>query len=412
MQVKRLRGDFGVREVIRVQPSRGRHALYELSKSGWTTADAIGQIAAAWNIPRGRIQHAGLKDKHAETSQTVSIEDGPKTGLELEQIRLRYLGQIPRSITPHDIVANEFTVVVRRLPHATAVGMCELLSDATLCFPNYFDEQRFGSVGYDGAFVAHAWCLGNYERALYLALAEPNPHDRPDDREQKEILRQHWNDWESCKAQLQRSHTRSIITYLVDHPTGFKKALGLIRRDLRSLYVAAFQAKLWNEVASSLLRNQSSEPGLSLQSRVGEWFVPTTAPPETIDAWRKVRIPLPSGRASQWPDGTDALLDRLLDESFQMQRHQLRFSYPRDVFFARGGRDLLLSPSGIAAEVVADETQATERETAGRKHALRLQFSLPSAQYATMLLKVLETLAGSDVGRSPSAPPDDLSPPQ
>ena len=48
--------------------------------------------------------------------------------------------------------------------------------------PNYFDDQRFGSLGASGEFIAKPWCLGDYERALWLALAEHNPHDRPGDR--------------------------------------------------------------------------------------------------------------------------------------------------------------------------------------------------------------------------------------
>ncbi len=81
--------------------------------------------------------------------------------------------------------------------------------------------------------------MGDYERALYLAIAEANSHDRPREKEQKEILRQLWGNWLECKAKLDRSHRRSIVTYLVDHPTDFKaRALALLRSDLRSIYMA------------------------------------------------------------------------------------------------------------------------------------------------------------------------------
>ena len=173
MQVKRLRTDFVVREVVRLQPARGRHALYSLFKSGFTTGDAVGQIAAAWNIPRDRIQHAGMKDRHAETTQSITIPEGPKCDLELPGVVLTYRGQVPRPIVPQDIVNNEFRIVVRRLARPLAERMHELLSGATLCIPNYFDDQRFGSVGYDGAFIAHAWCLGEYERGLGTKALRP-----------------------------------------------------------------------------------------------------------------------------------------------------------------------------------------------------------------------------------------------
>ena len=42
-----------------------------------------------------------------------------------------------------------------------------------------------------------------------------------------------------AKARLGRSHARSLVTYLVDHPTDFRGAFARLRRDLRSLYFSA-----------------------------------------------------------------------------------------------------------------------------------------------------------------------------
>ncbi len=94
--------------------------------------------------------------------------------------------------------------------------------------PNYFDDQRFGSVGFGGGFIAEAWLRGDHERALYLALAEPNPMDRPDTRVEKEILRECWGRWAEAKARLDRSHARSLVTYLVDHPEDFRGAFARV----------------------------------------------------------------------------------------------------------------------------------------------------------------------------------------
>ena len=42
----------------------------------------------------------------------------------------------------------------------------------------------------------------DYERALWLALADPNEHDRPDDRKEKQLLRDRWGDWPGLKADM------------------------------------------------------------------------------------------------------------------------------------------------------------------------------------------------------------------
>ncbi len=77
----------------------------------------------------------------------------------------------------------------------------------------------------------------DYEKALFLAIAEGNVHDRPREKEQKAALRENWGNWSECKELLDRSHRRSIVTYLVDHPTDFKRALALLRPDQKHLHV-------------------------------------------------------------------------------------------------------------------------------------------------------------------------------
>src|SRR5262249_36687288 len=61
--------------------------------------------------------------------------------------------------------------------------------------PNYFDDQRFGSVAPGSGFIAQAWLRDDAERALWLAIAEPNPSDRPDIRKEKAILSDRWGRW-------------------------------------------------------------------------------------------------------------------------------------------------------------------------------------------------------------------------
>ena len=45
-----------------------------------------------------RLQWGGLKDRHAATTQYVSIFRGPRRNFEQPNIRLEYLGQIPRAV--------------------------------------------------------------------------------------------------------------------------------------------------------------------------------------------------------------------------------------------------------------------------------------------------------------------------
>ena len=200
--------------------------------------------------------YAGLKDKHALTRQYLTIKAGPRQGMRQTNLELEYLGQVAEPIHAKDIRATRLSSSCGHAAGRSRFGSHRDGADWQYGLPNYFDDQRFGSLGKCGEFIAKPWCLGNYERALWLALAEPNVHDTPDEQQQKDVLQKNWGKWPEAKAALARSHRRSVITFLADKPIkpDFKRALALIRQDLRSIYLAAFQSDLWNGMLAALLR--------------------------------------------------------------------------------------------------------------------------------------------------------------
>ncbi len=355
MKLKRLREDFVVHEVSDFATSGGPFAVYRLDKSGIGTPEAIAEILKFWNLPRRSVGYGGLKDRHATTTQTITLFKGPQRDLEQRGFLLTYLGQAPREFHAKDIDGNRFEITLRDLTREQAQQSLDLLPAIEAGVPNYFDDQRFGSLGDSGQFVAQPWCMGDYERALYLAIAEANPHDRPRENEQKQILRDHWHDWIKCKATLDRSHRRSIVTYLCDHPTDFKRALALLRSDLRSIYMAAFQSHLWNEIVSRWLQQHlTAGSWFTRRGAAGEltfWSVPS---PQVLERVTGLEIPLPSARCHAWPPGIEELLNEILAQ-WQMDRHQVRVKYPRDTFFSKGLREVLLKPQQLKGSIADDE---------------------------------------------------------
>jgi tRNA pseudouridine13 synthase len=388
MKVKRLREDFVVREITEFPVPGGSHATYLLEKAGLGTPEAIQEIIKCWNLSRSQIGYGGLKDRHAVTSQTITIYRGPERDIEQRSFTLTYIGQAPREFGAKDIQANAFEITLRGLRADKVESIQQACSTLAAGIPNYFDDQRFGSLGISRQFVAQPWCLGDYERALYLMIAEENSHDRPREREQKEILRKLWGDWIECKRVLDRSHRRSIVTYLCDHPTDFRRALALVRIDLRSIYVAAFQSQLWNQVVAQWWRNQLPEDKLlKVQGAGSELVFPASMSAELATKARRLQIPLPSARQKDWAAEIGELLDNVLTP-YGMQRHEIRLKYPRDTFFSKGVRDVMLLPKGLKWQQGLDEV-------IGRNDVfkLKLDFSLLRGQYATMLIKFLDTVS-------------------
>lgn len=383
MKLKTLPDDFEVEELSDFRLGSGPFAVYLLTKRSLGTPEAVTAIADRWNLSRRQISYGGLKDKHAVTRQWVTIRNGPRRDMKQDHFLLAYQGQSDREFGPHDIASNRFRVVMRNLTQSDTRRMVGLQDSlARNGVPNYFDDQRFGSLGESGEFIARPWCLGDYERALWLALAEPNPHDRPGDREEKEIIRQYWGRWIECKAALPRSSRRSIVTYLCDHATGYREALALFRQDLRSLWLAAFQSDLWNLILSSWIQ-QHVDPARLFKVELATADVPFFA--DLTDDERtsltSAEFPLPSARLHLEPGPLLSLYETVLaDEGLSLR--ELRVKYPRDSFFSKGQRAAIVIPQDLKIHEDNDDLNP------GR-HRVTLQFILPRGAYATIFVKRL-----------------------
>lgn len=376
--------DFQVDEqTSRVVRERGPFALYRLTKRSLGTPEAIDVVMRRWNLSRGQVSYGGLKDRHAVTTQWVTIKNGPRSGVELDNVQLQYIGQTDSPFGPPDIESNKFTLVMRHMTTQDVGSASTALRDvAESGLPNYFDDQRFGSLGQSGEFIAVPWCQANYERALWLALADPNEHDRPNDRIEKQLIRDLWNDWLKLKADMPRGSRRSIVTYLVDHPTDFRRALALMRSDLRGLWLSAFQSAVWNRLLAATLRDICRLDQL-VEIDFGERPAPFC---HSLDADQRqqlfdANLPLPSARL-RLTDGP--LLTRLTSvlSEFGLEPRTMRVKFPRDAFFSKGQRQAIYIPAGLKYESGADELYDGFRK-------LTLTFTLPRGAYATILVKRL-----------------------
>lgn len=387
VKLKSQPDDFQVDELSDFPLENGPFAVYRLTKESLGTPEAITAILQRWNLSRGQVSYGGLKDRHAVTQQWVTIQRGPRQDLEQSNFLLAYQGQSPRPFTPQDIAGNRFRIVLRdfskeRATQVAAAGAA-VVRDGV---PNYFDDQRFGSLGESGEFIARPWCQGDYERALWLAIAEPNVHDRPDDRHEKELLRQHWGNWDICKAKLARSSRRSIITYLVDHPTHFRNAFALVRVDLRSLYLAAYQSDLFNRILGRWLQQQCRPEALhpvELATTSVPFMMELSA--EERQVLHGAELPLPSARLHLEESPLLELYQQILAEQ-GLELRELRVKYPRDSFFSKGERSAVIVPQDWSCVVGADDRYP------GRQR-VTLQFRLPRGAYATIVVKRLTECA-------------------
>jgi tRNA pseudouridine13 synthase len=389
MKLKRIPEDFQVDEQIALQPTGGPVALYRLTKQSLGTLEAIDAVARRWKLHPRSIGLAGLKDRHALTRQFVTIHGGPRRGISQTNIELEFLGQTSRHIHASDITGNQFQIVLRDLTDADAASVQrQLAMIADYGLPNYFDNQRFGSLGVSGEFIAQPWCLGDYERALWLAIAEENVHDRPDDQQEKAILREQWGNWPKCRELLHGGHVSGelrgdrgrIAEFLVSHPSDFRRAIAIPRQDLRSLWLAAFQSHLWNQILAATIDRHFTNEQLAAET-IGKRELPffSVLNAGQRSALHNLALPLPSARLHLEEGDLKSLIDvALAREGIELR--QVRVKYPRDSFFSKGLRPALFQPSDLTNTLAADELYPGQQR-------LSLRFSLPRGSYATILVK-------------------------
>ena len=385
MKLKQSPEDFRVEEVADSLPGEtGDFALYRLDKVGWTTPDALAAIRRRWPIDWRRLSYGGLKDRHAATSQFLTIFRGPKRNLTHQRISVTYLGQRAEPFTAADLRANRFTITLRSLNDPeVAIAETGLEQVAATGIANYFDDQRFGSVGEPGEFVAREMVFGRFERALWLALAAPYEFDRADAKREKQTLRGGWGEWPTLKAKLPKGHARSLVDYLVSHPTDFKGAVARLRPELQGLYLSAYQSSLWNRMLGAwFTRNLAPGDLAFVELKLGRVPVPVRVPEEMRVLYESLSLPLPSARLQPTSDAAwTAIIDEVLrDEGLTLP--ELKIKGLQRPFFSKGDRAACVRPAALAGVTEPDDRHP-------RRRKLTLKFELPRGVYATMLVKRL-----------------------
>ena len=143
--------DFIVDEVLSFPfTQEGEHAYLKIKKTGQNTLWVINQLARHFGIKARDIGYAGLKDRYAVTTQWISlmarhVTDAKLASLAIDGIEILEVQHHRGKLRHGAIKCNNFIIQVNKFnvdKHAVAERLQALIKSG---FPNYFDEQRFGS---------------------------------------------------------------------------------------------------------------------------------------------------------------------------------------------------------------------------------------------------------------------------
>lgn len=384
MKIKQRPEDFVVTELDKFEISKtGPFALYRLVKWDVGTIEAARNLAKNWNLSAGQISFGGLKDRHARTVQAISVRGGPERNFEGSAFRVEFLGRSRDPITRASFHGNRFEITVRDLTEIPDLAPVKQFG-----VPNYFDDQRFGSLrGTDGEFIGRALVRGETEKALRLALASPSGEDRKRDRELKVLMRDRWGDWAALAKELPLSTERTVAGYLASHPGAFGFAFERLDQNLRILYVSAYQSWLWNRTLAAIVRKLPDT--YEVDYAAGKHAFYRTIDPAAHDRLAELAIPLIT--PSEKFEGEAAEITAALLREEKVEQRQFRLKKLAKTFFGKGRRDALMAPGGLISSSGDDELNRGRRK-------MTLSFELPKGSYATVLLKRLfhEPLAAEE----------------
>ena len=375
MKIKQKPEDFVVTELDRYEIAKtGPFALYRLVKWDIGTIEAVRNLGRNWNLSGAQISFGGLKDRHARTEQVISIRGGPERSFEGSAFRADFLGRSRDPITRASFHGNRFEITVRDLKELPDLDPLRRFG-----VPNYFDDQRFGSLrGTEGEFIGRALVRGDYERALRLAIASPSAQDRKQERDLRTLLRDRWGDWAGLGRDLPPSTERSIALFLAGRPGAFGFAFELLDQNLRILLLSAYQSWLWNRTLAATLRKL---PDLyEVDYAAGRHVFYRTLKPEDHDRLAELAIPLITP-AQKFEGDTAVIVASLLKEE-EVEQRQFRLKKLAKTFFGKGVRDAIVAPAGLRSTAGDDELNRGRRR-------MTLSFELPRGAYATVLLKRL-----------------------
>jgi len=153
---------FVVDELPLYEPEdQGQHLYVRLTKVGMTTKDVQKQLEKLFEQGRNDVGFAGMKDKHARTTQTFSLkighqsDDFPAEAIkrieENMSVTVEWARLHKNKLKNGHLLGNRFTIVITDLDMPAAEALEQVQSIAqqlrTSGLPNYFGPQRFGFNG-------------------------------------------------------------------------------------------------------------------------------------------------------------------------------------------------------------------------------------------------------------------------
>lgn len=408
LKVKVKPEDFIVEEVADLPLQKdGDFCVYWLKKRGWNTVDVLKNLSKKHSLPYADLAYGGKKDKYALTSQFITIarhclsqipsapaqsqlhkgKDGeankgaPQEICE-ENYSLRLVGYMDRPMGPDLITGNKFQIVVRNLiGQELQSALTEIEQVKRDGYPNYFDDQRFGSFDARQGFIAEKVLKKHYNGALKIYFSSIHPEDSKEEKEHRRYFYEHWGNWQACLKGATGKFEKETFRYLEKHPKGFIPILQRISHEKMVLFFSAYQSHLWNEVLRKTIRLTCNDNLRISKGIAGDYFLYTQLDDKNKAYLSGLAIPMPASNIRMPDTQTETLYSEVLKEN-DLKLSLFNIRKIRQAFFKGIERKATVTPEDLSFDYTDDEIYEGKKK-------LVLKFFLPRGCYGTMFIKRL-----------------------
>ena len=176
---------FKVTEIPQYLPSgEGQHIYINITRESLSTKEVITSLCELFKISDKDIGTAGLKDKHAQTTQWISISLGANASLEetkaliqkeLPALKINLIDRHINKLKTGHLLGNQFEIIISDVAEMALekTNLIHTLLSKT-GIPNFYGPQRFGSKG-DNAkagkliLTGEKKCKRHWMKKLYLS---------------------------------------------------------------------------------------------------------------------------------------------------------------------------------------------------------------------------------------------------
>ncbi|GAB6161265.1 tRNA pseudouridine(13) synthase TruD [Desulfothermus naphthae] len=378
ISIKERVQDFQVQEIVDFPiKNTGDFGVYILKKWGANTWDVLGDVKKRLRRSAREIAYAGLKDRHAITSQYITIYQGPKKDIKGKNYNLKYLGQTDRPISRSNLKGNRFKIKIRvskDIPEDFFLRQVELVEKYGI--PNYYDDQRFSSVPKNKLFFAKELILKRYKNALYSILVNSSQKESSKTKKFRECLKENWGDFSKCLSLAPPNWEKQVLKILSSGKLSnskIKKALSIIDREFLFFQCNVYQSYVWNKVLKNFLKSLDI-PLKKVPGEIMDLFFYRSLRPQAFDQVITTQIPLP---------GPNIVLESNL---FEIYRRVLEEEGIKDIGTFRTRVKGAVFKSNPRHAIFIPDIFKWEKST---PYIWQIDFFLQKGSYATIFIKRL-----------------------